>query len=65
MTEITAEVRESLSLLTVEQVCELLQVKDSWLWAQCRAGTFPHIRMARQLRFRPDQVQQWLDEQSG
>lgn len=65
MNEISTDVRESLTLLNVEQVCELLQVKDSWLWAQCRVGTFPHIRMARQLRFRPDQVQAWLDAQSS
>lgn len=63
-TDITPELRGSLSLLNVEQVCELLQVKDSWLWAQCRAGSFPHIRMARQLRFRPEQVQSWLDAQT-
>jgi excisionase family DNA binding protein len=50
-----------LTLLNVEQVCELLQVKKSWLWGQCRADAFPHIRVGRELRFRPAEIQKWID----
>lgn len=61
MNDIAAAVRESLSLLTVEQVCELLQVDKQWLYKECQRGRFPHLKLNRQTRFRPAEVQAYLD----
>lgn len=57
-------VRESLSLLTADQVCELLQVKKDWLYEQTAGGKFPHIKLGRHVRFRPLDVQDFLQGQS-
>ncbi len=41
-----------LGLLTPDQLCELLQVKKSWLYDQVEGGKFPCLRLGKQLRFR-------------
>lgn len=60
MKEISAEVRDALTLLTIGQVCDLLQVKRDWLYDECNAGRFPSLKIARQFRFRPLDVQAYL-----
>jgi excisionase family DNA binding protein len=59
--DISRAVREALSLLTVDQVCELLQVDKQWLYKECQRGRFPHVKLNRQTRFRPADVQAYLD----
>ena len=56
------EVAEKSALLTVEQVAEILSVPKSWVYRQADAGKFPHVRVGRYIRFRPFEVQQWIDE---
>ena len=53
--------RESLSLLTPEQVCELLQVDVRWLYKQVQANRFPHRRVGKYLRFMPAEVQAYIE----
>jgi excisionase family DNA binding protein len=60
-TDIAAAVRESLSLLTPDQVCALLQVDKQWLYKECQRKRFPHVKLGRQLRFRPAEVQAYLE----
>jgi len=60
MKEIPAEVREALELLTADQVAQLLQVHKEWLYDQCNEGKFPHVRLGRNIRFRPLEVQRYL-----
>ena len=62
--DIEEAVRQSLSLLTTDQVCELLQVKKDWLYEQTAAGRFPHVKLGRHVRFRPADVQEFLKAQS-
>jgi excisionase family DNA binding protein len=57
---IPAAVRAELELLTPEQVCELLQVSRQWLYDSVEKRGFPHIKLGRQLRFRPKEVSAWL-----
>lgn len=59
--EIPDAVRESLSLLTIEQVCELLQVEKTWVWKNCNKGRFPYVKVGKYLRFKPAEVQAYLD----
>jgi hypothetical protein len=35
----------------VEQIADELGVSEEWVRRQCRAGRFPHHRIARRLRF--------------
>jgi excisionase family DNA binding protein len=59
--DVPAAVRQRLSLLTADQVCELLQVTKPWLYDVVQAGRFPHVRLGRQLRFRPSEIEAYLD----
>ena len=55
---------DDLALLTAEQVCDLLQMKKSWLYDAVERGEFPVIRLGRQLRFRRSAVSLFLDAMS-
>lgn len=63
MAEITDAVRESLSLLTMESVCELLHCKKGWLYKEVEHGRFPVVRVGRQLRFRPADIEAYINGQ--
>lgn len=49
-------------LLTKEDVCNILGVKESWLNAQIQSGEMPHIRLGKKkfVRFRPEHIEQYL-----
>ena len=49
-------VAAELELLTPDQLCELLQVKKSWLYDQVEGGKFPCLKLGKQLRFRRSDV---------
>jgi excisionase family DNA binding protein len=51
-----------LELLTPDQVCDLLQVRKSWLYDQVEAGRLPHLRLGKQLRFRPREIADYLGQ---
>jgi excisionase family DNA binding protein len=48
-------------LLTPDQLCELLQVKKSWLYDEVEAGRLPCLRLGKQLRFRRADIMRYLD----
>jgi len=50
------------SLLTKQQVCELLGVKESWLNTEIQAGNIPHYRIGRKkfIRFSKEHVEEYL-----
>jgi excisionase family DNA binding protein len=52
-----------LELLTPDQLCQLLQVKKSWLYDQVESGKFPCLRLGKQLRFRREDVIRYLESQ--
>lgn len=56
MTEVEA-------LLTKEDVCRILGVKDWWLDDEIAAGRIPHIRLGKRkmIRFRPAHLKAYLD----
>ena len=49
-------------LLTAEEVAELLAVPKGWPLEQARAGTIPHLRLGRYVRFRREAVLAWVAE---
>jgi len=54
------------ALLTVEEVAELLQVPQSWVYerTRCRSGNrIPGFRLGKYWRFRQADVLAWLDRQ--
>jgi excisionase family DNA binding protein len=50
-----------LELLTPDQLCELLQVKKSWLYDQVERGKLPCLRLGKQLRFRQADIHRYLE----
>ncbi len=49
-------------LLTVADVAEALQVDKSWVYAACRSGRIPHIRLGRYVRFSESAIEAWMTE---
>lgn len=49
-------------LMTAQQVAELLEVDPSWIYAETRAGRFPHVRLGRYRRFRMSAVERWIED---
>lgn len=49
-------------LLTKEDVCKILGVRESWLNAQIQSGEMPHIRLGKKkfVRFRPEHIRAYL-----
>lgn len=48
-------------LLNADEVSEWLQVSKSWLYDSIESGKFPHVRVGRQVRFRHEDVESYLN----
>jgi excisionase family DNA binding protein len=55
---------DDLALLNPDQVCDLLQVKKSWLYDEVQAGRLKARRIGRQLRFTRGDLREYI-ERSG
>ncbi|MFZ3130750.1 MAG: helix-turn-helix domain-containing protein [Desulfosporosinus sp.] len=49
-------------LMRICEVADILNVAEDRAYAMAREGILPVIRMGRQLRVDPDQLQIWLDK---
>jgi len=50
------------NLLTPQELCELLQVKISWLYRQVRERNIPFTKLGKYLRFYRPAIEKWLIE---
>lgn len=50
------------SLLTADQVADLLGVPRSWVYEQSRRGTIPTVTLGRYRRYRSEAIEEWLRE---
>ena len=48
-------------LITVQQLSQLLHVKASTIYAWAAQGKIPSLKLHGLLRFRQDEIDQWLD----
>lgn len=51
--------------VTIEQLCEHLQMKPRWVRYQITENGLPVKRLGRSLRFRISEVEAWLEVQQG
>ena len=54
-------------LLTVQEVAEMLQVPTSWVYERTRRKgpeKLPHIKLGKYLRFRVQEIERFLDDQT-
>ena len=49
-----------MSLLTVKEVSQWLQVKPSTLYVWAEHGMIPHLKLGRLVRFDHDEIEMWL-----
>lgn len=49
------------TLLTADEVAELLRVTRGWVYAETRARRIPHVRLGRYVRYRRSAVEAWVD----
>jgi excisionase family DNA binding protein len=47
-------------LLTAEQVSEILQVPERWVYQGARDGRIPHVKLGRYVRFEREQIEEWV-----
>lgn len=50
------------SLLTANEVADLLRVTRAWVYAETRARRIPHVRLGRYVRYRRSAVEAWVNE---
>lgn len=50
------------SLLTADQVADLLGVPTSWVYQQSRQGRIPTVTLGRYRRYRPEAIEAWIEE---
>lgn len=53
------------NLLTAEQVCQLLQVKRSYLYHLTHNNRIPHIKIGNHLRFEEQDLNLWIEERKN
>ena len=51
-------------VLTMEEVCDLLQVHKSTVYKLVRRGSIPGFRVGSDWRFRRDVIERWMVELS-
>lgn len=50
-------------LLTIQEVCELLKVKKTYVYGLTHKRKIPYIKIQGILRFRQSAIDRWLDSQ--
>ncbi len=60
---LVSEVMEK--LLTVSDICELLQVKRSLVYKWVHYGYVPHIKIGTALRFRESRLEKWINNRES
>jgi len=51
--------------LTLEQIAEYLQMSTSSIYKMAQAGKIPSYKIGRQWRFKKEEIDRWVEKQSG
>lgn len=51
--------------LTLEQIAEYLQMSTSSIYKMAQAGKIPAYKVGRQWRFKKEEIDKWVEKQSG
>jgi excisionase family DNA binding protein len=49
-------------LLTLNEMAEQLNVKQSWLKAMIFRNEIPFIKIGKHIRFSPKEIQKWIED---
>lgn len=50
------------TLLTADELAEMLGVPTGWIYRQSRAGTIPTVKLGRYYRYRLEAIERWIVE---
>ena len=50
------------TLLTADELAEILGVPAGWIYRQSRAGTIPTVKLGRYYRYRLEAIERWIVE---
>jgi excisionase family DNA binding protein len=50
------------SLLTADQVAQMLGVPKTWVYEQSRKGRIPTVTLGRYRRYRAEAIQRWVEQ---
>jgi excisionase family DNA binding protein len=53
------------TLMHPAQVAERLNVPVTWVYAECRAGRMPHVKLGKYTRIRRDALDTWIAALEG
>ena len=48
-------------LIGVKEMSEAYGLPVSWIYSKAQAGMLPHYRIGKYVRFRPSEIEAWLD----
>lgn len=48
------------NLLTISEVCKILQVKESWLRKRITLKEIPYVKIGGKIRFDEEQLKEWI-----
>ena len=51
-------------ILTIKEVCDLLQIHSTTLYKLSRQGKIPSFKIGADWRFRRDEIERWVAEKS-
>lgn len=51
-------------ILTIKEVCDLLQIHPTTVYKLIRKGKIPSFRIGSDWRFRRDRIMRWMAEES-
>ncbi len=50
------------TLLTADELAEILGVHTGWIYRQSRAGAIPTVKLGRYYRYRLEAIERWIVE---
>ena len=61
---ITAPFSMNQNLIGINEMAKKLDVPVSWLYSRTRTNEIPHFKVGKYVKFDPEKVMMWLQEQS-
>jgi excisionase family DNA binding protein len=59
---VRAETSGTGTLLTADELAEILGVPTGWIYRQSRAGAIPTVKLGRYYRYRLEAIERWIVE---
>ena len=53
-----------MQLLAINDMAKILNVPVSWIYGKTRTNEIPHLKVGKYVRFNPDKVLEWIEQQS-